>query len=69
MGKFALMGDSCHATVPFYGQGMNAGFEDCTVMWELFNQHKTGMRHLRLIKEQEKQMETHYKTFPYIIIM
>ena len=40
MGKFALMGDSCHATVPFYGQGMNAGFEDCTVMWELYNQHQ-----------------------------
>ena len=24
-----LIGDACHATVPFYGQGMNAGFEDC----------------------------------------
>ena len=34
------MGDFCHATVPFYGQGMNAGFEDCTVMWELYNQHQ-----------------------------
>ena len=37
MGKFALLGDSAHATVPFYGQGMNAGFEDCFVMWELYN--------------------------------
>jgi kynurenine 3-monooxygenase len=35
----ALMGDAAHATVPFYGQGMNCGFEDCTVMWELYQQH------------------------------
>lgn len=33
--RVALMGDAAHATVPFYGQGMNGGFEDCTVMWEL----------------------------------
>ena len=31
-GKVALMGDAAHATVPFYGQGMNAGFEDCRVL-------------------------------------
>jgi len=34
-----LMGDAAHATVPFYGQGMNAGFEDCTEMWKLMQQH------------------------------
>lgn len=39
-GKTALMGDAAHATVPFYGQGMNAGFEDCTVLWELMQKHK-----------------------------
>ena len=38
-GKVALMGDAAHATVPFYGQGMNAGFEDCTVLWELMQKH------------------------------
>lgn len=38
-GKVALMGDAAHATVPFYGQGMNGGFEDCTVMWELMQKH------------------------------
>tara|TARA_A100001011_G_scaffold353318_1_gene394786 strand:- start:81 stop:1439 length:1359 start_codon:yes stop_codon:yes gene_type:complete len=27
-----LIGDACHATVPFYGQGMNAGFEDCFLL-------------------------------------
>lgn len=39
-GKTALIGDAAHATVPFYGQGMNAGFEDCTVLWELMQKHK-----------------------------
>lgn len=38
-GRTALMGDAAHATVPFYGQGMNAGFEDCAVMWQLMQQH------------------------------
>lgn len=39
IGKTALMGDAAHATVPFYGQGMNSGFEDCTVLWELMQEH------------------------------
>ena len=30
--RVALMGDSAHAIVPFYGQGMNSGMEDCTVL-------------------------------------
>ncbi len=38
-GKVALMGDSAHATVPFYGQGMNAGFEDCRVLNGLMMKH------------------------------
>ena len=38
-GKTALIGDSAHATVPFYGQGMNGGFEDCTVLWDLMQKH------------------------------
>ncbi len=28
-GKALLMGDAAHAIVPFFGQGMNCGFEDC----------------------------------------
>lgn len=38
-GKVAMMGDAAHATVPFYGQGMNGAFEDCTVMWRLMQKH------------------------------
>ncbi len=29
-GRAALLGDACHAVVPFYGQGMNCAFEDCS---------------------------------------
>lgn len=39
-GKVALIGDAAHATVPFYGQGMNAGFEDCTVLSGLMKKHQ-----------------------------
>lgn len=37
--KSALIGDAAHAIVPFYGQGMNAGFEDCTVLSGLMDAH------------------------------
>ncbi len=33
--KIALIGDAAHAIVPFYGQGMNAGFEDITILNDL----------------------------------
>ena len=35
---FALIGDAAHAIVPFFGQGMNCGFEDCSVLNELMEQ-------------------------------
>ena len=34
----ALIGDAAHAIVPFYGQGMNAGFEDCHVLNQLLEE-------------------------------
>lgn len=37
--KVALIGDSCHAIVPFYGQGMNAGFEDISVLYEMMEKY------------------------------
>ena len=38
-GKVALMGDAAHGTVPFYGQGMNAGFEDITVLNQMIERY------------------------------
>lgn len=37
--SFALIGDAAHAVVPFYGQGMNCGFEDCFVLNNLLDEH------------------------------
>lgn len=37
--KVALIGDACHAIVPFYGQGMNAGFEDISVLYEMMEKY------------------------------
>jgi kynurenine 3-monooxygenase len=37
--KTLLLGDAAHGIVPFYGQGMNAGFEDCRILNDLLNQH------------------------------
>jgi kynurenine 3-monooxygenase len=31
-GRVLLLGDAAHAIVPFFGQGMNAAFEDCTYL-------------------------------------
>ncbi len=33
-----LMGDAAHAIVPFFGQGMNSGFEDCTQFLKILDQ-------------------------------
>jgi kynurenine 3-monooxygenase len=37
--KVALIGDSAHAIVPFYGHGMNAGFEDITILSEMIDKY------------------------------
>ncbi|MFN8289761.1 MAG: NAD(P)/FAD-dependent oxidoreductase [Chitinophagaceae bacterium] len=42
--RFALIGDAAHAIVPFFGQGMNCGFEDCRVLDELMGKHHEDWR-------------------------
>lgn len=38
--KIALIGDAAHGIVPFFGQGMNAGFDDCVLLDKLMNAYK-----------------------------
>jgi kynurenine 3-monooxygenase len=38
-GRAVLIGDAAHAVVPFLGQGMNAAFEDCSVMAACLARH------------------------------
>ncbi|EAZ82219.1 FAD-dependent oxidoreductase [Algoriphagus machipongonensis] len=41
-GNSLLIGDASHAMVPFYGQGMNCGFEDCFILNELIEKLGTN---------------------------
>jgi len=38
-GRALLLGDAAHAIVPFFGQGLNSGFEDCACLMELLDRH------------------------------
>jgi len=43
-GRALLLGDAAHAIVPFFGQGINCGFEDCTCLLELLDRDSAGDR-------------------------
>jgi kynurenine 3-monooxygenase len=51
--KVCLVGDAAHAVVPFYGQGMNAAFEDCVVLDECLE--KFADRHRAFIEYFERR--------------
>jgi kynurenine 3-monooxygenase len=51
-GRALLLGDAVHAIVPFFGQGLNCGFEDCTYLMELIDRH--GADWARVFAEFEK---------------
>ena len=38
-GRVVLIGDAAHAVVPFYGQGMNASFDDCEILDRVMGRH------------------------------
>jgi len=52
-GKVCLVGDAAHAIVPFYGQGMNAAFEDCLVLARCLDTHPTD--HAAALAEYQDQ--------------
>lgn len=51
--KVALIGDASHAIVPFYGHGMNAGFEDVTILDQMMK--KYGDDWMSIFKEYERE--------------
>jgi kynurenine 3-monooxygenase len=53
--KSALIGDAAHAIVPFYGQGMNAGFEDCTILSALINEYKDDWATILKMYEEKRK--------------
>jgi len=53
--KSALIGDAAHAIVPFYGQGMNAGFEDCSVLAAVMDQHGDDWSRILPAYEQQRK--------------
>jgi kynurenine 3-monooxygenase len=50
----ALMGDAAHAIVPFFGQGMNSGFEDCTVLLEKYQESKDWAKAIEEYNETQR---------------
>lgn len=51
--KVLLMGDAAHAIVPFYGQGMNSGFEDTSVFSEMYDEQSADM--LKLFEDYSER--------------
>ncbi|SIN98916.1 FAD-dependent oxidoreductase [Algoriphagus halophilus] len=54
-GKSLLIGDASHAMVPFYGQGMNCGFEDCFILNGLIDKLGTNTWDLVFEKFQKNR--------------
>jgi kynurenine 3-monooxygenase len=52
-GRVLLLGDAAHAIVPFFGQGLNCGFEDCTCLMKLLD--RRGPDWPRVFAEFEKE--------------
>jgi kynurenine 3-monooxygenase len=57
-GKALLLGDAAHAIVPFFGQGLNCGFEDCTTLVELIDRHGADWPRVFAEFEQDRKVNT-----------
>jgi kynurenine 3-monooxygenase len=51
-----LLGDSAHAIVPFFGQGLNCGFEDCTCLMELLDRRGSDWQLIFAEFENERKI-------------
>jgi len=56
--KALLLGDSAHAIVPFFGQGINCGFEDCSAFLELLDRHGTDWNRIFCEFEKARKVNT-----------
>ncbi|OLS18454.1 MAG: Kynurenine 3-monooxygenase [Candidatus Heimdallarchaeota archaeon LC_3] len=56
--KALLIGDAAHAIVPFYGQGINAGFEDCRIFNGLLNNEEVSWEKLFIEYEHLRKPNT-----------
>jgi kynurenine 3-monooxygenase len=57
-GKALLLGDAAHAIVPFFGQGLNCGFEDCTSLVELLDLHGADWPRVFVAFEHQRKVNT-----------
>jgi len=57
-GRALLLGDAAHAIVPFFGQGINCGFEDCTCLLDLMDRHGAGWERVFRKFEEERKVNT-----------
>lgn len=55
-GKAVLVGDACHAIVPFFGQGANAAFEDCLVLRDAIERHRDDRARAFASYEAERRL-------------
>jgi kynurenine 3-monooxygenase len=56
--KMCLIGDAAHAIVPFFGQGMNCGFEDCSVLESMLDKNTENWQLLLSKFEAERKPDT-----------
>ena len=57
-GKALLLGDAVHAIVPFFGQGLNCGFEDCSCLVELLDRDGADWPRIFAKFENERKVNT-----------
>ena len=57
-GNTLLMGDAAHAIVPFYGQGMNASFEDVTILDKVLDEGHHDWETIFKVYEQNRKQDT-----------
>lgn len=57
--RVCLLGDASHAIVPFYGQGMNSGFEDCSELHQIIEEENENWERIldRFARQRKPQTD------------